>query len=302
MQGKGEQRMSTANDVQLLYVGYLGRAADQGGLDYWVNEIDSGVLTLEQLRANLTNEQPEYLNEYGGLTRTQLVAQIYENLFERTPSAGELDYWVNGGGGAVNADQLIVAFINAASIQDQLVLDNKLQVANHYTEVLGGPETFNISDAGAAVDDVDGTFESVIAAKAAIDGGYLTDGETFVLTATVDEVIGTTGNDTIVGVFGGATGDTFTVADSIDGGQGTDTLELIAQGTTASPAAITLKNVESVTVKDMVGSTVSAMLFENTPAISFTNTVAAQTSTVTGAALASVIGLQGGENNGDVSN
>lgn len=129
-----ESNPALAYEIQKLYIGYLGRAADKAGLNYWVNDIATGVMTMEQLRANLTNEQPEYTDIYGGLTRRQLVSQIYRNLFEREPDADGLNYWVSGGGSIVNADQLIVAFLNAASPADRLVLDNKTTVAMHYTE------------------------------------------------------------------------------------------------------------------------------------------------------------------------
>jgi hypothetical protein len=118
-------------------------------------------------------------------------------------------------------------------------------------------------------------------------------GQTFTLTTSQDTVAGTSGNDTIKGIYGGATGDTVTAGDSVDGGAGTDTLELTAQGTAASPAAFVVKNVETISIRDLVGATFNALSVENTPAINFTDTVAGQTSTVTNAALASVVGLSG---------
>ncbi len=123
-----------AYEIQELYFGYLGRTADLEGLIYWVNEIKACRLTMEQLRANLTNNQPEYTNIYGGLTRRQLASQIYRNLFERNPDVDGLEYWVNGGGSIVSAERLIVAFLNAAAITDQLVLDSKITEAMYYIE------------------------------------------------------------------------------------------------------------------------------------------------------------------------
>lgn len=118
-------------------------------------------------------------------------------------------------------------------------------------------------------------------------------GQTFTLTTSQDTISGTTGNDTIKGIYGGATGDTVTAGDSVDGGAGTDILDLTAQGTLASPAAFVVKNVETINIKDLVGATFNALSVENAPAINFTSTVAGQTSTVTNAALASVVGLSG---------
>jgi len=155
--------------VQQLYVGYLGRPADQEGLNYWVNEIATGTLTLEQLRANLTNEQPEYRNIYGNLTRTDLVIRIYRNLFKREPDYDGVAYWERGDGARVRTEQLILAFINAASDPDRQVFENKVLVANSYTTKLGEVAKFNFEEAVDLIDQVDGTDASVMTALAAID-------------------------------------------------------------------------------------------------------------------------------------
>ncbi|MFN2287920.1 MAG: DUF4214 domain-containing protein, partial [Chromatocurvus sp.] len=162
---------TTTEQVQYLYIGLLGRAADAEGLAYWVNEIDSGILTLEQLRSNIVNEQPEYTNGMGQMSRTQLVTELYQNLFEREPDAGGLDYWVNGGGSSVNADQLILALVDGASAPDQQVLGNKTTAAEYYTANLGGPDTYNADAATAAVADVNGSQASLDASFAFTDAG-----------------------------------------------------------------------------------------------------------------------------------
>jgi S-layer protein len=174
--------MSVRDDIQKLYIGYLGRPADAAGLDYWEKEISDGVMTMEQLRSNLVNEQPEYAEIYGDKTRAQLVTEIYTNLFERAPEAAGFEYWVNGDGSTVEADQLIEAFLNAASTDDQAVVDNKLEVANHYTAELGGADTFDKAEAATFIDAVDGTDASVIDAKGDIDAAVAVSGETFTLT------------------------------------------------------------------------------------------------------------------------
>lgn len=128
----------TAQQVQQLYVGYLGRAADQAGLDYWLAELnaENATLTLENLRSNFVNEQPEYTNAYAGLNRQQTVTQIYENVFGRTPNDAEVAYWTFESG--VNTDQLITAFLNAASPIDRLVIENKVAVAQEITAAYAG--------------------------------------------------------------------------------------------------------------------------------------------------------------------
>lgn len=144
----------TSKQVQELYVAYLGRAADKAGLEYWLGELNNPAsgLTLENLRANFVNEQPEYARIYGGLSVTQTVARIYENLFERAAEPAGLDYWVGEvNAGRVPVDQLLVAFLNAASPGDRQVVDNKVAVAEAYTAA--NPDSFNEAEAPSASPD-----------------------------------------------------------------------------------------------------------------------------------------------------
>jgi hypothetical protein len=160
---------SIRNRVQQLYVGYLARAADQTGFNYWVNEIVSGALSLEQLRSHLVNEQPEYKAIYGNMTRKELISRIYLNLFMRTPDPAGEAYWTTGDGAWVKADQLIVAFINGASHSDLQVFDNAVRVADYYTAKLGDDAHFDAEKAAAAIEQVDGSHSSVMEAMAIID-------------------------------------------------------------------------------------------------------------------------------------
>ncbi len=163
----------TSAQVQELYVAYLGRAADKAGLDYWMAELNASpaVLTLENLRANFVNEQPEYAAIYGDLTREETVVQIYNNLFGRTPDAAGLTYWTTGEGAAVNADQLLVAFIAGASASDAKVIANKALVAEVYTATAG--EQFSKADAAAIIAGVDSTNASISAALGKLADGSL---------------------------------------------------------------------------------------------------------------------------------
>lgn len=140
---------NTAYQVQLIYIGLLGRAADQAGLDYWVDEIENGVLTIEDLRANIVNEQQEYADGLGSMTRAQVVSQLYANLFNREADPDGLEYWVDGAGAGVNVDQLVLALIEGAAAPDRLVLDNKAEAAVYYTETVG--DAYSEDDARDAV-------------------------------------------------------------------------------------------------------------------------------------------------------
>ncbi len=257
---------TVSQQIQQVYLGLLGRAADQSGLDYWTNEIDSGALTLEQLRANIVNEQPEYAEGLGNMTRAQVVASLYENLFDRAPDSEGLDYWVNGGGSTVNADQLVLALVNGAAASDTLALDNKVEVAQYYTAQAG--DDFSVDAAAAAVADVDGSLQSVQDAKSEIDSGSVSNGQTVTLTTGIDNFSAdngnaTSGDDTYKAVFSaagtttGADGTSLNTADIVDGGAGSDTLSYMVMGdadtkgtaNTVTPANLT--NIEEFVVRNL---------------------------------------------------
>ncbi len=74
------------------------------------------------------------------------------------------------------------------------------------------------------------------------------------LTANIDNIQGTAGNDTIIGGVGSAGGtSTLGSADVINGGAGTDTLKVTTEGTGATSVTPNLTSVENVTVQALAG-------------------------------------------------
>ncbi|MBW5413096.1 DUF4214 domain-containing protein [Pseudomonas sp. MAG002Y] len=123
----------TANQVQELYLAYFGRPAEQAGLTYWTADANA---TVEGISASFV-QQPEYTDVYGGLTRAQLIQNLYQNLFGRNADSADLAYWNNSTD--VTPDQLALALVNGALGTDRLLLDNKVQYAQVVT-AQQGPE------------------------------------------------------------------------------------------------------------------------------------------------------------------
>ena len=165
---------TTSAQVQQLYVGLLGRAADKAGLDYWLGQLNAipATLTLENLRANIVTSQPEYQATFGSLSRVDTVTKIYNNLFGRAPDAAGLTYWSTGAGATVNADQLTLAFISGASASDTQALTNKAIVADVYTSTAGA--NFVAADAAKIVAGVNNLPASVGTALGQLSDGSLT--------------------------------------------------------------------------------------------------------------------------------
>jgi len=86
-------------------------------------------------------------------------------------------------------------------------------------------------------------------------------GSTFTLTTDVDVITGTAGDDIINGVNGSV--DTLTVPDSIDGGGGTDTLNVLLDENASAMPAANITNVENFYFRDIAdGTTVDAALID----------------------------------------
>ncbi len=241
----------TAQQVQQLYVGYLGRAADQAGLDYWLDELnaENPVLTLENLRSNFVNEQPEYANLYAGLNRQQTVTEIYQNLFGRAPSDGEVAYWTFES--AVNTDQLITAFFNAASPTDRLMIDNKVAIAQQITAAYAGSSltgtalTTQLSQADDAYAITSTTVGGVTTYQVGGAGNFATINQA--ANAALEQVQANFGT-----TFGSAAG--ATLEPNLYGTSATITLNNVADTATITLANEAGGNLHDLTVNGSVGA------------------------------------------------
>ncbi|MAC47182.1 MAG: hypothetical protein CMI12_10045 [Oceanospirillum sp.] len=175
--------MATVSEqIQQVYIGLLGRAADLPGLEYWKQEIEQGALSLEQLRANIVNEQPEYATGLGALSRASVIVELYSRMFNRVPASNEVGYWAEEGGSTVDIDLLVFALVNGADQQDSLVLSMKTAAAEQYTNAAG--DNYDPTAATDAVKDVGLSVPGITVAFTDADA-----------TGAADEYQGTDNND-----------------------------------------------------------------------------------------------------------
>ncbi|MFA7556918.1 MAG: DUF4214 domain-containing protein, partial [Hydrogenophaga sp.] len=207
--------MSIVNQVSQLYIGILGRAADRAGLEYWVQQVQTGKLTIEGV-AKSFQEQPEWINGNGQLDRAGILNELYKNLFGREATGVDKAYWVLGEGASVPLEKLVLALIapGAALGNDAIVLAQRTDAAVN----------FSFSDADTT--DLD-------AAAAAITG--VVSGSTFTLTTDADDRTGTDADDTFDAPLGAGAGglvsqQTLQGFDKLDGGEGNDTLNAELNG------------------------------------------------------------------------
>ncbi|MBQ0747908.1 MAG: DUF4214 domain-containing protein [Marinobacter sp.] len=264
------------NSLVALYVGYFDRAPDPQGLQFWIDQIDNG-RAFNTIAEDFATS-PEATALYPFLTTPDVstpstfIQSIYLNLFGRAAEAEGLNFWTGVlQSGSVSVADFIEAIINGAvdaptatpPTFDKAVLDNKVTVGLDFATDAGNVAnfTFDAAAKSAAVAAVNGVTEdpaTVTDAQAATDAyltGQVNVGQAFTLTTGVDNVVGTTGDDTITGVAANvAAGGTFNTGDSVNGGTGNDTLNLISTtGGTFTPASLT--SVETVRVQDLSGTT-----------------------------------------------
>lgn len=140
--------------VQKIYVGYFGRPADPGGLEFYAGHyMNAGAPTdiVGMSQAYGSNAQVKALIDsfgtsdesaalYPGDNRTFITA-IYGNLFNRAPDAAGLDYWANAvEAGHVTRANASISIMAGAQGTDATSVTRKQQVAAVFTGALDTPE------------------------------------------------------------------------------------------------------------------------------------------------------------------
>ncbi|MBJ2259635.1 DUF4214 domain-containing protein [Pseudomonas psychrophila] len=155
--------------VQQLYVGYLGRAADSAGQQFWANAIANGTATIASVATGFTLSN-EYKATYGGLSTSDLVEQVYNNVLGRAPDADGKAFWVAAlANGTVTADTLVATIVTNLGALDQQTINNKVFVAQTYTDTAG--TAYNPAAAAAILTGIDSTATSVNTALTGLGNG-----------------------------------------------------------------------------------------------------------------------------------
>jgi hypothetical protein len=159
-----------------------------------------------------------------------------------TAAQGEAYFAANAGNRVKAALDLASALTNYAGA-DAAILGAKTTytatTANSYTYASNAANTADTTTSAAAVSS----------------------GTTFTLTTGADTVIGSTADDTFdaAGFFNAPTGtilQTLANADSVDGGDGTDTINIALNTATATTRAASLANIEVVNLTNTVGTNI----------------------------------------------
>lgn len=251
----------TTAQVQQAYVAFFNRPADLAGLNYWTSSPAASVANL----LDAFSKTPEYTSLYSNMNSTQLVNAVYQNLFGRpVESVDALNYWVgllDKGTvtlGSIAATVADLAITNKTA--DGTLVSNKVAAATAFTTSLSTASNATAATAYATANSTglqavknwlaavtsDATTLTNATSTTTLDSllstvksNVASTGSTFTLTANIDNLTGTSGNDTFIGDNTGTA--TIQAGDQINGGAGTDTLKLY--GTTTLPTISGIENI-----------------------------------------------------------
>lgn len=129
------------NTVQKLYIAFYQRPADPSGLVYWASRLDAAGGSLSGIiDAFATSAEAQAL--YGTInanTIGNVVDAIYQALFNRAPDAAGKQFYVNGfAEGRFTPGSIALDILNGAQGDDLVAINNKVTVANRFTEAVDG--------------------------------------------------------------------------------------------------------------------------------------------------------------------
>lgn len=289
--------------VQKLYVAFYNRPADVMGLAFHEANLESGTVTVASLAAGFA-ATAEYTNLYSGMSELQQVAALYTNLFGRTASLTEAQFWaMRMMNGLETVDTIALTLANSAQGTDATAVANKVTAATSFTTALdtldeatgynGNAATAvartwlaDVTDSAASLTTATASIGATI--TSAVTAGNATTGSTFTLTTGADSgpaFVGGSGNDTF-NAAQVAAGNTWTVGDAIDGGAGSDTFNVTQTAAIATPVSATVVNVETANL--ISGTTLNVINTTGWTGLTALNVTGVTAQTVTAAATTAV--------------
>jgi len=92
-----------------LYRAAFDREPDQGGVGFWITQLDRGLALQDAAKGFLASA--EFKDLYGGAPSDELlVGQLYRNILHREPEQGGFDFWVARLEEGMSREHLLVSF------------------------------------------------------------------------------------------------------------------------------------------------------------------------------------------------
>lgn len=189
----------TADQVQKFYIGYYARPADPVGLAYWETQDEAAAL-------KGFSESAEFTNQYQGLSASQQVTKVYNNLLGRAPDTAGLLYWAGElTAGRETIGSLVLSMIKNALGKDVTTIEDRVTYSTAFTTALNTAEEINAYSGQTAAQAARDALLKVVAT--AVGDHTALDAEVKNIDATIA---------TIVAGGGGAPGQNFTLTVNAD--------------------------------------------------------------------------------------
>ncbi len=253
------------SDILKVVAGLFNAAPGGSNLTDLANQVEGGI-TVAQL-ADALAVHPIFTNEVmAGKVTTAAQTGVLLNNFGLSAGntdatsadaqaeaffSSQIDAGVGFGAIVYDAVTFLSGTVGPEFTETQTLLNNKVLVAEAFSAESSSDD---LSELQNVLSNVTGTApftqEDI---DAALEGsGSIGSGQTFTLTAATDNVIGTSGNDTIIGDLTGTA--TINASDQINGGGGTDTFQIFGAFTAGTSATGVLTNVENLHIANVANA------------------------------------------------
>ncbi len=95
-----------------LYQASFARTPDEAGLEFWMQQLDSGALSLLDVAERFLTSA-EFSGTYGQnetLGDARFIDLLYENVLDRSPDAAGYDFWLTQAAQDVSREQMLISF------------------------------------------------------------------------------------------------------------------------------------------------------------------------------------------------
>ena len=125
--------MTAVFDLQKIYIGYFGRAADPSGLDYWLGRYNAGMSLVDIAASFAVQQESREMYTYLALPALGVGVEnflnaVYLNLFNRELDTEGRNYWSSQLAGGKAVGRVIIDIISGAQGDDALIIANKVSV------------------------------------------------------------------------------------------------------------------------------------------------------------------------------
>lgn len=103
------EKWETAGSAYRLYKAAFDRTPDEGGLGYWIDQLDTGASL--QLAASGFIHSAEFQRLYGtNPSDTLFLTKLYNNVLDRDPDQAGLDYWIDQFNKGLSRESALINF------------------------------------------------------------------------------------------------------------------------------------------------------------------------------------------------